>query len=340
MKRLLLVTIFSISLLFGSWLSIPQVQAGGGCLATYVVQPGDTLSSIASKVGVNVWQLAKLNNLKNVDYIYIGQVLCLPASFTPPQVETQSYSSLDLIVQYTFDADDPSGDPDAKEWTLGRNQIAGKRQSYLLLSGDSIETFSNTTQVRQASLDRAPPIFWLVRTSDSEEASTYILTVIGDPRPLLQMQMEMTPTQSITNIIPAPDPTKLEFGICPNTRQPVEKLSLSGKNEVDLQAELVAQDGSFIPIDIVQIDYHETVEIAATCYESIGFALHSTPDPAGQGYRLLMVLSDDGTIGPPGYGSGGQCSKWYYDSWWNKWRRAWYSCSGYNNSVYYPYYPR
>lgn len=45
---------------------------------TYVVQYGDTLSSIAAKFGTTVAILAQLNNITNVNYIYVGQVLILP----------------------------------------------------------------------------------------------------------------------------------------------------------------------------------------------------------------------------------------------------------------------
>lgn len=51
----------------------------------YVVQRGDTLYSIARRFGVSIWQLASLNNIPNINLIYVGQVLIIPASGpTPP----------------------------------------------------------------------------------------------------------------------------------------------------------------------------------------------------------------------------------------------------------------
>jgi LysM repeat protein len=43
-----------------------------------VVQPGDRLSRIAQRYGVNLWVLAQVNNIFNVNLIYVGQVLFIP----------------------------------------------------------------------------------------------------------------------------------------------------------------------------------------------------------------------------------------------------------------------
>ena len=44
---------------------------------TYTVKKGDTLSGIAKKYGTTVSKLASLNNIKNVNLIYVGQVLVI-----------------------------------------------------------------------------------------------------------------------------------------------------------------------------------------------------------------------------------------------------------------------
>ena len=59
----------------------------------YTVKPGDTLSEIAETYNTTVEKLAKLNNIKNVDLIYVDQVLVIegeapvvaatPATTTP-----------------------------------------------------------------------------------------------------------------------------------------------------------------------------------------------------------------------------------------------------------------
>ena len=47
---------------------------------TYTVKKGDTLSSIANKFGTTVAKLVELNNIKNPNLIYVGQVITLPSS--------------------------------------------------------------------------------------------------------------------------------------------------------------------------------------------------------------------------------------------------------------------
>ena len=46
---------------------------------TYVVQPGDTLYSIAARFGKNVWDIVVANNLSDPYWIWVGQVLMIPS---------------------------------------------------------------------------------------------------------------------------------------------------------------------------------------------------------------------------------------------------------------------
>lgn len=50
---------------------------------TYKVKKGDTLSGIASKYGTTVKKLASLNSIKNVNLIYVGQVLTISRTEDP-----------------------------------------------------------------------------------------------------------------------------------------------------------------------------------------------------------------------------------------------------------------
>ena len=54
--------------------------AGG---STYLVQPGDTLSKIANQLGTSVEAVAQANHIGNLDVIFAGQVLYVPADFSP-----------------------------------------------------------------------------------------------------------------------------------------------------------------------------------------------------------------------------------------------------------------
>lgn len=75
---------------------IPQPQSSGN---TYVVQGGDTLSSIAERVGTSWQSLAQINGLSNPDLINVGQVLNVdsnvapqPITQAPPQPEAVYYT--------------------------------------------------------------------------------------------------------------------------------------------------------------------------------------------------------------------------------------------------------
>lgn len=59
----------------------PQPQPPGQC--TYVVRPGDTLAKIAYWYGTTVNTLVYLNNLYNVNQLYVGQVLYVPGQSCP-----------------------------------------------------------------------------------------------------------------------------------------------------------------------------------------------------------------------------------------------------------------
>ena len=50
----------------------------------YVVQPGDTLFTIAQKFGTTIDAIVRANNITNPDVIFVGQVLTIPTGITPP----------------------------------------------------------------------------------------------------------------------------------------------------------------------------------------------------------------------------------------------------------------
>lgn len=65
----------------GQILTIPATGGPGQPPATggrYVVQPGDNMYRIAARFGVNMWDLARANNILNLNRINSGQVLVIP----------------------------------------------------------------------------------------------------------------------------------------------------------------------------------------------------------------------------------------------------------------------
>jgi LysM repeat protein len=78
---LMVVIVVSAALMFGA--APANAQSG----RTYVVQPGDTLFSIAARFNVSVSELATINRIYDVNKVPVGMVLILPnplpAGFVP-----------------------------------------------------------------------------------------------------------------------------------------------------------------------------------------------------------------------------------------------------------------
>ncbi len=59
----------------------PQPMPGPIYRCMYRVQYGDSMSAIAYRLGVDVWTLARANNIYNLNWIYAGQWLRVPGCY-------------------------------------------------------------------------------------------------------------------------------------------------------------------------------------------------------------------------------------------------------------------
>lgn len=64
---------------------------------TYKVQKGDTLSEIAARFGTTVAKLVELNNIKNPNYIVIGQVIKLTGTAPKPVTNKTSKANINVF---------------------------------------------------------------------------------------------------------------------------------------------------------------------------------------------------------------------------------------------------
>ena len=64
----------------GDTLIVPTGDPSSNITQIYVVQYGDTLSEIAQEYGTTVATLASINNIQNVNLIYVGQIIKIPSS--------------------------------------------------------------------------------------------------------------------------------------------------------------------------------------------------------------------------------------------------------------------
>jgi hypothetical protein len=49
-----------------------------GTRIVHIVQPGDTLAKLCDRYGVSVADLARINNIRNIDHIEVGDSLIIP----------------------------------------------------------------------------------------------------------------------------------------------------------------------------------------------------------------------------------------------------------------------
>lgn len=48
------------------------------CQTTHMIVTGDTLTKISAQYSANMWEIARCNNILNMNYIRIADVLCIP----------------------------------------------------------------------------------------------------------------------------------------------------------------------------------------------------------------------------------------------------------------------
>lgn len=72
---------------------------------TYTVVRGDSLKKIAAKYNTTIDELVRLNNIKNKNLIYVGQVLTISTDSSTPIKEPENLTSTPIIVHFGLQAD-------------------------------------------------------------------------------------------------------------------------------------------------------------------------------------------------------------------------------------------
>jgi murein DD-endopeptidase MepM/ murein hydrolase activator NlpD len=79
LRAFILSGLLALSIGLGNPIGTPQAAAQESKQTIYIVQPGDTLGSIAARYGFPAIDLAKANGLINPNLIYVGQPIVIPA---------------------------------------------------------------------------------------------------------------------------------------------------------------------------------------------------------------------------------------------------------------------
>ena len=107
------MSIFSLCVIDSSALAAPA--------ATYVVRSGDYLTGIAAKVGTNVNDLLKLNNLKITSVIHPGDTLLVPANATAPAAKAPKKTKKPAVKTPAATAAAPTAAPAGAVYVVKRN---------------------------------------------------------------------------------------------------------------------------------------------------------------------------------------------------------------------------
>ena len=140
---------------------------------THTVVRGDTLSAIAKKYGTTVNYLAKLNNIANVNLIYVGQVLKISetVTVTPSKPSTTSTPVKSLPTQATITAFGLQADTDRTffaTWSWGRGYTDKFDIRWFYGTANNVKFTGSTTSVD--SIDNSRP----QSTYTPPENATYI----------------------------------------------------------------------------------------------------------------------------------------------------------------------
>jgi len=74
---------------------VPSEQYG-----EHILQPGETLLSVANKYDVSVWDIARLNGLWNINIVFVGQRLLIPsAAAVAPTPEPEQPAAVSTLPQ-------------------------------------------------------------------------------------------------------------------------------------------------------------------------------------------------------------------------------------------------
>lgn len=81
-KHIVIATLLMLAILAAPFTSPVKVAVAQDCAVRHTVAAGETLSSIGLKYDVDWTEIATANSLKEPYAIFVGQVLCIPASAT------------------------------------------------------------------------------------------------------------------------------------------------------------------------------------------------------------------------------------------------------------------
>ena len=118
---------------------------------TYTVKKGDTLSEIAVKHGTTTSKLAAINGIKNVNLIYVGQVLKLTGSASSGSSKKKTNSSKAVIKAFGLQSD--TDNTLFATWTWSKSHTENYKVMWYYDTGDGVWFVGNdsTSEYKQCT---------------------------------------------------------------------------------------------------------------------------------------------------------------------------------------------
>src|SRR5574344_1596133 len=126
---------------------------------TYTVVKGDTLTKIAEQYGTTVSEIARLNDIENVDLIYVGEVLIISGTGVTPKGNT---SSKPIVERFGLQSN--TDRTMFATWSWDREHTKGYKVKWEYKTEDGIWFVGNDSEVKyKQSIYTAPNEAQLVR---------------------------------------------------------------------------------------------------------------------------------------------------------------------------------
>jgi LysM repeat protein len=198
--RLLVSTIVLGALLWGilAQVQVQTAHAQSGCAAAYVVQPGDWLIAIARRFHTTVREMVRLNPqiAWRIDYLYAGEILCVPAQPAPPPPTPKlplAQPILSFEAEYTI--------PKVQEMTMtfqAPMTTLGLRRTWSLQATGAV-SFITTTEQISSTINGTPTPVLVAFQNDFGTAPNLTLYEIGSPNLLSSLRLNNAKPLAITD---------------------------------------------------------------------------------------------------------------------------------------------
>lgn len=290
--RLLVSAIVLCAMLWGimAQMESQTAYAQMGCAAAYVVQPGDWLIAIARRFHTSVQEMIRLNPqiAWRIDYLYAGEILCVPPQPAPPPTPTPIIPLVQPLL--SFEAEYTI--PHSQEMTMtfqAPMTTLGLRRTWSLQANSAV-SFITTTEQISSTINGTPAPALVAFQNDFGAAPNLTLYEIGAPNLLSSLRLKNAKPLALTD-----DCKALNLN---------EAYQVPADQPMSLTVWLQGVDGSRIPFPVTQVGNASAGTFAncefvkdETAQSFLTFAILPSNSATGE-YRAVIFLKPE---------SGGPC---------------------------------